>query len=183
MNRRDFLVSLAATTSAHAQPRTRPNILLLLFDKCRADALGCYGSEVAQTPNLDRLAASGVRFDHAYTPQALCAPARASMITGLYPHAHGIRLNPYPGIAAPTHSNFREPIIDPFRDPRFRLWDNFVYYLSNAGYATACIGKWHLGPTNPGFFDTFKGFNSLLRHWIGEPHKSAYRPDVETDEG
>ena len=74
-------------------------------------------------------------------------------------------------------------MIDPFRDARFRLWDNFVYYLSNAGYATACIGKWHLGPGNPGFFDTFKAFNSLLRHWVGEPHKSAYRPDLETDEG
>jgi arylsulfatase A-like enzyme len=74
-------------------------------------------------------------------------------------------------------------VIDPFRDARFRLWDNFAYYLSNAGYATGCVGKWHLGPGNPGFFDTFKAFNSLLRHWVGEPHKSPYRPDVETDEG
>jgi arylsulfatase A-like enzyme len=105
------------------------------------------------------------------------------MLTGLYPHAHGIRYNPYPKIAAPTHSNFPTPVIDPFRDAQFRLWDNFVYYLNNAGYATACVGKWHLGPANPGFFDTFKAFNSLLRHWVGKPHESAYRPDVETDEG
>ena len=105
------------------------------------------------------------------------------MLTGLYPHAHGIRYNPYPGPPAPVHTNFPDPIMDPFRDARFRLWDNVVFHLSNAGYATGCIGKWHLGPANPGFFDTFKGFNSLLRHWVGEPHKSAYRPDVETDEG
>ena len=109
------------------------------------------------TPNLNQLAATGVRFEHAYTPQALCAPARASILTGLYPHAHGMRYNPYPpGPSAPTHSNFPEPVIDPFRDTRFHLWDNFVYYLSNAGYATACIGKWHSEPGNPGFFDTLK---------------------------
>ena len=106
-----------------------PNVLVLLFDKCRTDAIGTYQGIRDRTPNLNQLAASGVRFAHAYTPQALCAPARASLLTGLYPHAHRIRYNPYPGVAAPTHSNFPDPVIDPFRDARFRLWDNFVYYL------------------------------------------------------
>jgi arylsulfatase A-like enzyme len=104
------------------------------------------------------------------------------MLTGLYPHAHGVRRNVYPAPAVKLNTYFQEIIVDPFRDGRFRLWDNFVYQLSNAGYATGCIGKWHLGPANPGLFDTFKAFNSLLRHWVGEPHKSAYRPDVHTDE-
>lgn len=190
MRRRELLaLPFAAATAA---PQTKPagtpvqrppNILLLLYDKCRTDAIGAYEGIRDRTPNLNQLAAAGVRFEHAYTPQALCAPARASMLTGLYPHAHGVRYNPYPGTAAPTHSSYPDPVIDPFRDTRFHLSDNFVYYLSNAGYATACIGKWHLGPGNPGFFDTFKAFNSLLRHWVGEPHKSAYRPDLETDEG
>lgn len=183
MRRRQFLSSLAAAPAALAQDQSPPNILLLLYDKCRADAIGCYGSGEARTPNLDQLAASGVRFDRAYAPQALCGPARASMLTGLYPHAHGVRRNVYPAPSGRTNSNFPSPIVDPFRDSRFRLWDNFVYHLNNAGYATGCVGKWHLGPANPGFFDTFKAFNSLLRHWVGEPHKSAYRPDVETDEG
>jgi arylsulfatase A-like enzyme len=183
MLRRGFLASLAASIAAPSQSRRPPNVLLLMFDKCRADAIGCYGSRQAQTPNLDGLASSGVRFDHAYTPQALCGPARASMLTGLYPHAHGVRRNVYPAPAGRTNTNFPDVIIDPFRDPRFRLWDNVVYQLNNAGYATGCVGKWHLGPANPGIFDTFKAFNSLLRHWVGEPHSSAYRPDVETDEG
>ena len=183
MRRRHFLASLAVATTARPQAERLPNVLLLLFDKCRADALGCYGYSDAGTPNLDQLAASGIRFDHAYTPQALCGPARASMLTGLYPHAHGLRRNVYPAPAGRTNTNFPDPIVDPFREPRFRLWDNFVYHLNNAGYATGCIGKWHLGPANPGFFDTFKAFNSLLRHWVGEPHHSAYRPDIETDEG
>jgi arylsulfatase A-like enzyme len=183
MRRRQFLASLAAATAVSAQSRRPPNVLLLIFDKCRADALGCYGRASALTPNLDQLASSGVRFEHAYTPQALCGPARASMITGLYPHAHGVRRNVYPESPSRTNTNYPEPIVDPFRDSRFHLWDNFIYHLGNAGYATGCVGKWHLGPANPGFFDTFKAFNSLLRHWVGEPHHSAYRPDVETDEG
>lgn len=178
--RRSFLASFAG--AALSQSRRPPNVLLLLFDKCRADAVGAYGRSEPQTPHLDGLAASGVRFDHAYTPQALCGPARASLLTGLYPHAHGVRRNVYPAPAGRVNSNFQEVIVDPFRDARFRLWDNFVYQLNNAGYATGCIGKWHLGPVNPGFFDTFKAFNSLLRHWVGEPHQSAYRPNVETDE-
>lgn len=182
MRRRQFLASLASAPAAFPQSANPPNVLLLIYDKCRADAIGAYGSKDARTPNLDQLAASGVRFDHAYTPQALCGPARASMLTGLYPHAHGVRRNVYPAPAGRTNTNFPDPIADPFRDSRFRLWDNIVYQLNNAGYATGCIGKWHLGPGNPGFFDTFKAFNSLLRHWVGEPHKSAYRPDVETDE-
>ena len=89
----------------------------------------------------------------------------------------------YPGPASASNSNFPHPVIDPFRDPRFRLWDNVVFHLNNAGYATGCVEKWHLGLANPGFFDTFKAFNSLLRHWVGEPHRSPYRPDIETDEG
>jgi arylsulfatase A-like enzyme len=105
------------------------------------------------------------------------------MLTGLYPHRHGVIKNVYPGPASRSHTNFDDPVIDPFRDPKFRLWDNVVFHLNNARYATGCVGKWHLGPANPGFFDTFKAFNSLLRHWVGEPHRSPYRPDVETDEG
>ncbi len=67
---------------------------------------------------------------------------------------------------------------DPFRDTRFRLWLSYA-----SGYATGHIGKWHLGEANPGFFDYWKSFNSLLLHWIGEPHNSRYRPDVHTEQG
>lgn len=183
MRRRLFLSSLAAAPAVRPQTPRPPNVLLIIYDKCRADAIGTYGNTGALTPNLDQLAASGVRFDRAFTPQALCGPARASMLTGLAPHSHGLTHNVYPSPAGKTHTNFPDPIPDPFRGARFRLWDNIVYQLNNAGYATGCVGKWHLGPGNPGFFDTFKAFNSLLRHWVGQPHKSAYRPDVETDEG
>ena len=74
MRRRHFLASLAAAAAAPAQSVRPPNVLLLIFDKCRADALGCYGRSAARTPNLDRLATSGVRFDRAYTPRRSADP-------------------------------------------------------------------------------------------------------------
>lgn len=184
LDRRAFLAASAAAATVRAQqPDRPPNVLFLLFDKCRTDAIGAYGERKVHTPNIDALAREGVLFNHCYTPQALCGPARASILTGLYPHAHGLRRNVYPMPSGKANSNYPEPISDPFRDPRFRIWDNFVFLLNNAGFATGHIGKWHLGPGNPGFFDYFKSFNSLLRHWIGEPHQSRYRPDVHTDQG
>ncbi|MBM3724081.1 MAG: hypothetical protein FJW40_01465 [Acidobacteria bacterium] len=181
--RRDFLGLLGPALLAQHNPAPRPNIVFLLFDKCRTDAIGAYGERKVSTPNIDAIAASGVRFANCFTPQALCGPARSSILTGNYPHAHGLRRNVYPTRPSSMNSNYPEAIPDPFRDTRFKLWDNFVFYLSNAGYATAHIGKWHLGPGNPGFFDYFKSFNSTVRHWIGEPHQSLYRPDVHTDLG
>jgi arylsulfatase A-like enzyme len=184
MNRRQILKTLAAPALLSRAQTTEkpPNVVFFLLDKWRRDASSCYGGAV-QTPNIDSVAASGVRFENCFTPQALCGPARASILTGVHPHMHGLRRNVYPTNAGKVNSNYQDGIPDPFRDPRFKLWENFVYYLSNAGYATAHIGKWHLGPGNPGFFDYFKSFNSVLRHWIGEPHKSRYRPDVHTDLG
>jgi len=174
---------LAAGRAKAAQstsPRP-PNVIVILFDMCRRDAIGCYGMQQVHTPNIDRLAATGVRFDNCYTPQALCGPARASIITGLHPHAHGVEKNVYPTKGL-DYDRFEDPLPNPFLDSRFRLWDNFPFLLLNAGYETAQIGKWHLGITNPGFFNTWKGFNSLLPHWIGKPHESEYRCDVQTDD-
>lgn len=190
MDRRAFLSSAGAAplaagaqTPPPASPERPPNILFLLFDKCRRDAIGAYGLREVSTPNIDRLAGEGVLFESCYVPQALCGPTRASILTGSYPHWHGLRRNVYPITPGKLASNYQEPIADPFRDPRFRLIDNWAYFLDNAGYATAHIGKWHLGCLNPGFFDYWKGFNSLLRHWVGEPHHSRYRPDVHTEQG
>jgi arylsulfatase A-like enzyme len=185
MNRRGFLsaIGAAAASGLRAQSGREPNVLLILFDKCRTDAINCYGEKSVRTPHIDGLAREGTRFDNAFTPAALCGPARASILTGKYPHAHRLRRNVYAQFRGRSNSNYHEGIPAPFTDPRFDLWDNFPFLLNNAGYATGCVGKWHLGAGNPGFFDYFKGFNSLLRHWVGEPHKSRYRPDIHTDEG
>jgi len=176
MNRRKFLVSAGAGLLAlhskgelAAQGRARPNILFIISDQFRGDALGADGNRFVHTPNLDRLAESGVRFSHAYCAQALCTPARATLITGLYPHTHGLQQNVY-------------KIPSALADTRYRLSVNFPSLLKQAGYTTGYIGKWHLGEESPGFFDYWKGYNSLLPHWLGERQKSPYRSDVETDD-
>jgi hypothetical protein len=67
----------------------RPNVLFILCDDLRPDALGCYGSQHVKTPYLDTLARSGVRFANAFCTTSLCSPSRASILTGLYAHRHG----------------------------------------------------------------------------------------------
>ncbi len=161
-----------------------PNIVLILFDWARRDAIGVYSAKEVTTPNIDALAIEGVRFDNAYTPATLCSPARASIITGVYPHAHRLRKTMYPaGINGGLPTMYLDPIANPFDDERFNLAINFPKYLTNSGFAAAHIGKWHLGTANPGFFDLFKSYNSLMPHWVGQPHQSAYREDIQTNEG
>jgi arylsulfatase A-like enzyme len=101
----------------------RPNILLLLSAQHRADAMGCAGDPIIRTPNLDRLAADGVRFRNAYCPSPLCMPSRASFTTGLYPHNHGI--------------------LDNASGNLLPYFPTFMRGLQRAGYHTAGVGKFH----------------------------------------
>ena len=75
-------------------PSSQPNILVLMTDQQRLDTISAYGlNDICRTPNVDGLAERGVLFDHAFTPTAICSPARASFYTGLYPHHHGVTAN------------------------------------------------------------------------------------------
>jgi arylsulfatase A-like enzyme len=127
-------VLLTAVVAAAAEPVSRPNVLFILCDDLRPDALGCYGSRHVKTPRIDALAADGVRFANAFCTTSLCSPSRASILTGRYAHAHGVR------------NNFTElPTALPHWPGR----------LHDGGYATAYVGKWHMGEENdaprPGF--------------------------------
>jgi arylsulfatase A-like enzyme len=112
-----------------------PNVLVIVLDQERVDALGAYGSQVCRTPNLDRLAADGVRFETAIVPTALCSPSRASMLTGRYPHGHGILNN--------TH----EP--DALRTELSPDIPTYPAALRDAGYRLGFVGKWHVGRVGP----------------------------------
>jgi arylsulfatase A-like enzyme len=168
VNRREFFAAAGgAASAALAAPAQRPNFVFLMADQFRADALGVSGNKFISTPNLDELARGGVRFANAYCPQALCTPSRASLMTGVYPHTHKLNHNVY-------------SLPNAFKMPEFQLSPNWPVILREAGYYTGYIGKLHLAETDPGIFDFFSGYNSLMSHWMGERQKSEFRSDFET---
>lgn len=151
------LLFLAGVASASAvDPSTaRPNILLILADDLGFSDLGCYGGEI-KTPNLDALAADGLRFTQFYNASR-CCPSRASLLTGLYPHQAGVgemnsdrHLPGYRGFLQPNTTTIAE-------------------VLRTTGYRTFMVGKWHLakpGPVERGFEEFYGmpgGFNSCWK--------------------
>lgn len=137
-----LLLFLALPALALAAPAKRPNILFILTDDQRWDALSLAGHRHLRTPHIDRLGREGVHFRNAFCTTSLCSPSRASILSGLYAHAHGVTNNftEYPAAL-----------------------QSFPRVLQAAGYDTAYIGKWHMGEENdeprPGFnwFVTHKG--------------------------
>lgn len=117
----------------------RPNILLILTDQHRLSALGCYGETPCQTPHLDRLAHEGVRFETAYTVCPVCTPSRATIMTGLYPHSHGMCSNVH-DLGSSVHELRDRPSLLSRR-------------LLAAGYQCGYTGKWHLGSDRTTSFD------------------------------
>ena len=107
--------------------KEKPNILLITVDEMRKDALGCYENDVIKTPNLDKLARSGIVFDKAYAVSPWCLPSRCSILTGLFPHKSG------------AYSNFRKCELD-------TKVPNFFNILKAQSYETAMIGKCHFAP-------------------------------------
>jgi N-acetylglucosamine-6-sulfatase len=150
---------------------SKPNVLFILTDDQRYDALGCMGHPHLKTPNIDRLAAEGLLFRNHFCTTSLCSPSRASILSGLYAHSHGVSNNftEYPA----------EMISFPMR-------------LQESGYKTAYVGKWHMGEKNdnprPGFdhfvthrgqgkyFDTEFNFNGKDRRVV-----KGYYTTVVTD--
>lgn len=128
----------------------RPNVLLVYLDDLGYGDLGCYGSPTIRTPRLDALAREGTRFTQGYSGAPVCTPSRAALLTGRVPPRSGLTavLNPGQQQGLPAQER------------------TVAEYLQEAGYFTACVGKWHVGepadhnPVDHGF-DTFFGVNAL----------------------
>lgn len=147
-----------------------PNLVLILCDDLGYGDLGCYGNARIRTPNLDRLAAEGVRMAQHYTPSPACSPSRASVLTGRYPIRAGVPRV----LGALSHEGLPASEV------------TLADVLRAAGYATAIVGKWHLGrwpsqlPTRHGF-DRWFGLpysNDMDIPARGEPPTPLYRDEA-----
>jgi len=157
LTRREFSASLggAVTSAAFGQTARPPNIVILFADDLGYGDLGCYGHPLIRTPNLDRMAAEGMRFTQVYSAAPVCTPSRAALLTGRLPLRSGLTR-----VLGPRSTGG-------ISDTEITL----AQALQTAGYATACVGKWHLG-FQPQFLPTRHGFDS----YFGLPYSNDMSP-------
>ncbi|MGV3585594.1 MAG: sulfatase [Adhaeribacter sp.] len=122
---------LTGFTTFAQQKKKQPNILIIVSDDHAYQAISAYGSKLMKTPNIDRIAKEGVRFDKAYVTNSICGPSRAVLLTGKYSHKNGFKDN--------ENSHFDGS------------QDTFIKQLGAGGYQTAWVGKWHLESKPQGF--------------------------------
>lgn len=175
--RREFLKNITMGSTALAIPglmttgcakRTRPNIIYIMSDDHAEQAISCYGSKLIKTPNIDRIAKEGVRFENSFVTNSICGPSRACLLTGKYSHKNG------------------------FKDHRDKFdgsQQTFPKILRTAGYQTAIVGKWHLksDPTGFDYWNVLPGqgqyYNPTLKK-MGEKEVTQYEgycTDIITD--
>jgi len=133
-----LVITLMLLCISNVSAAERPNILLIVSED-NGPELGCYGDPYVKTPVLDGLAKQGVRFEHAYVPQAGCSQSRAALLTGLYPHQNG-----QIGLATWKFRMYREDT------------PNLIRQLKATGYRTGLLGKLHINPASAFPFDMKK---------------------------
>ena len=152
------LLLLCCFSPAFAQAR-KPDVIVILADDLGYGDTGVYGSKIAKTPNIDALAASGIRFTDAYVTNPVCAPSRAGLMTGRYQQRFGYEFNPV-GRDRAGGMSLHEITI--------------AQIMKSAGYATGAVGKWHLGQP-AGYYPTDRGFD----YFFGMGSGSDYIIDPE----
>jgi arylsulfatase A len=160
-------LALAATTVPAAA--IRPNVVLILIDDLGWTDVGCYGSDFYRTPHIDRLARDGVRFTQAYSACTVCSPTRASILTGKYPARLHVT-DWIPGLL-PANPKLLPP---DWTKHLPREETTIARVLRNAGYATASIGKWHLGGEQ--YYPETFGFDRNVAGTAAAAPKSYFAP-------
>ena len=128
----------APAAAARRGSSQQPNILWITGEGVPVQALSCYGSRLIETPHIDRIAREGMRLENAFCTNALCAPSRATLLTGTYSHVHGMFGNPdIPEVWGNTTPRFNTAL------------ETFPKILRRHGYQTGMVGKWHLEPVSP----------------------------------
>jgi arylsulfatase A-like enzyme len=166
------LATMAAATLGAQTPARAPNVVLIITDDMGYADVGAYGAKDIRTPNIDRLARDGVRFTDFYANGTTCSPTRAGLISGRYQQRYGVE-QPLPATTAQFGQGERGLDASPYSLPRL---------LKSGGYATALVGKWHLGyeatqsPLAHGF-DYFFGLKSGY-HDYWHHNDSRGEPDL-----
>lgn len=177
-----FLLCGSLSSILHAAD-SRPNVVLILADDLGWADLGCYGSKLHQTPHLDRMAAEGVRFTHAYAACPVCSPTRAAVLTGKYPQRFNLT-DWLPGRPDQPAQRLKRPVI---RQELPLEAVTLAEVLQHAGYVTGHIGKWHLGgegfePTKQGFLQNIAGDHTgtPLSYFAPFQRNGKFMPGLET---
>ena len=152
-----MILLLVVLMHSYAQQAGKPNIVFIVSDDHGREAVGCYGNKIIKTPNIDALAKEGIMFTNAYATVASCSPSRSVLLTGLYSHSNGMYgLNN--------------------REHHFSVYDtlqSLPLLLEKAGYRTARIGKYHVGP------EKVFHFQQVLKDEITDDPNSIGRSPVE----
>jgi arylsulfatase A-like enzyme len=160
------LPNYVALSQTQESEKNRPNIIFIMTDDHAAHAISCYGSKINKTPNLDRLAREGMRFNNCFCTNAICAPSRAVILTGKYSHLNGVIDN------AVKFDGSQQ---------------TFPKLLQKAGYRTAIIGKWHLqsDPTGFDYWNILPGqgvyYNPVMIEMGQRKKHTGYVTDIITD--
>ncbi|KAI1756120.1 alkaline-phosphatase-like protein [Xylaria castorea] len=148
----------------------RPNIVFIMADDHASKAISCYGAGINHTPNIDRLATGGMRFNHCYVTNSICTPSRAAILTGTHNHVNGVMT---------LNDNINKYI------------PNVAKHMRTGGYRTAMVGKWHLGEGvahEPSGFDYWSILPGQGDYWdptfiepTGDKVEPGYVTDIVTD--